>query len=47
MAIYKLYVLFENLDVTGKYITNLYTADDIPTHDLALPSGSTTYTLPV
>jgi len=46
MAIYKLYVLFENLDVTGKYITNLYTADVIPTHDLALPSGSTTYTLP-
>jgi len=30
----------------GKYITNLYTADDTATHDLALPSGSVTYTLP-
>jgi len=46
MAAYKLYVLLENLNVTGKYITNLYTADDTPTHDLTLPSGSTTYTLP-
>ena len=46
MAAFEVYVLFENLDVTGKYITNLYTADDTPTHDLALPSGSVTYTLP-
>ena len=46
MAAFEVYVLFENLNVTGKYITNLYTADDTPTHDLALPSGSVTYTLP-
>jgi len=43
---YEVYVLFENLSTTGKYITNLYTADDVATHDLALPSGSITYTLP-
>ena len=46
MADFEVYVLFENLSTTGKYITNLYTADDISTHDLRLPSGSTTYTLP-
>ena len=46
MAAFEVYVLFENISVVGKYITNLYTADDIATHDLALPSGSVTYTLP-
>ena len=46
MAAFEVYVLFENLNITGKYITNLYTADDTATHDLALPSGSVTYTLP-
>ena len=46
MAAFEVYVLFENLSTVGKYITNLYTADDTTTHDLALPSGSTTYTLP-
>ena len=46
MAAFEVYVLFENLSTVGKYITNLYTADDTPTHDLALPSGSVTYTLP-
>ena len=46
MAAFEDYVLFENLSTVGKYITNLYTADDTPTHDLALPSGSVTYTLP-
>ena len=46
MAAFEVYVLFENLSTVGKYITNLYTADDTATHDLALPSGSTTYTLP-
>ena len=46
MAAFEVYVLFENLSMVGKYITNLYTADDTPTHDLALPSGSVTYTLP-
>jgi len=46
MAAFEVYVLFENISTIGKYITNLYTADDIATHDLALPSGSVTYTLP-
>ena len=46
MTDFEVYVLFENLSTVGKYITNLYTADDTSTHDLKLPSGSTTYTLP-
>ena len=46
MAAFEVYMLFENISIVGKYITNLYTADDTPTHDLALPSGSVTYTLP-
>ena len=43
---YEVYTLFENISTVGKYITNLYTADDVSTHDLLLPSGSKTYTLP-
>ena len=46
MAQFEVYVLFENLSTVGKYITNLYTASDVTTEDLQLPSGSTTYTLP-
>ena len=46
MAAFEVYMLFENVSIVGKYITNLYTADDTATHDLALPSGSVTYTLP-
>jgi len=46
MAAFKVYLLLKNLSTTGKYITNLYTADDTATHDLALSSGSVTYTLP-
>ena len=46
MAAFEVYVLFENLSTVGKYITNLYTADDTSTHDLTLSSGSVTYTLP-
>ena len=46
MAAFEVYVLFENLSTVGKYITNLYTADDTAGHDLALPSNSVTYTLP-
>ena len=34
MAAFEVYVLFENLSTVGKYITNLYTADDTATHDL-------------
>ena len=46
MAAFEVYILFENISTVGKYITNLYTADDTATHDLSLPSGSVTYTLP-
>ena len=46
MAAFEVYTLFENLNVTGKYITNLYTASDVAGEDLKLPSNSTTYTLP-
>ena len=43
---FEVYVLFENLNVTGKYITNLYSANGTAGDDLRLPSNSTTYTLP-
>ena len=46
MAAFEVYVLFENLNITGKYITNLYNASDVAGEDLKLPSNSTTYTLP-
>ena len=46
MAAFEVYVLFENLSTIGKYITNLYTANDTAGDDLRLPSNSTTYTLP-
>jgi len=46
MVNFEVYVLFENLNTVGKYITNLYTANDTSGFDLTLPSGSTTYTLP-
>ena len=46
MAAFEVYVLFENLNVIGKYITNLYSASDVAGEDLKLPSNSTTYTLP-
>ena len=46
MVNFEVYVLFENLNTVGEYITNLYTANDTSGFDLTLPSGSTTYTLP-
>ena len=46
MVDFKVYVLFENLSVTGKYVSNLYKADGGSGNDLELPSGSKTYTLP-
>jgi len=46
MVNFEVYVLFENISTVGKYITNLYTANDASGDDLTLPSGSTTYTLP-
>ena len=45
-APYEVYVLFENISITGKYITNLYSASDVLGEDMKLPSNSTTYTLP-
>ena len=44
--VYRVYVLLEDTTVAGKYITNIYNADDILGNDLTLPSGSTAYTLP-
>ena len=46
MTAFEVYVLFENLSVMGKYVSNLYTANGVPGDDLVLPSGSETYTLP-
>ena len=46
MAAFEVYVLFENLNMVGKYISNLYSASDVAGEDLKLPSNSTTYTLP-
>jgi len=46
MVGFEVYVLFENLSVTGKYVSNLYAADGVSGNDLILPSGSKTYTLP-
>jgi len=45
-TVYRVYMLIENTSVAGKYITNIYNADDELGHDLTLPSGSTSYTLP-
>ena len=43
---YKIYVVFENLSVEGKYIPLLYTASDIINENAVLPSDATTYTFP-
>jgi len=43
---YEVSVMFENLNVMGKFITKLYKASDIPGEALILPSKSTSYTLP-
>ena len=43
---YEVAVMFENLNVMGKFITKLYKASDIPGEALILPSKSTSYTLP-
>ena len=45
-VVYRVYMLLENTSVEGKYITNIYNADDVIGNDLTLPSGSTSYTLP-
>jgi len=45
-VVYKIYMVFENESVEGKYIPLLYSADDVPGSNAVLPSDSTTYTFP-
>ena len=44
---YKIYMVFENMSVEGKYIPLLYTATDKEDENAILPSDATTYTFPV
>ena len=43
---YKIYMVFENTSVEGKYIPLLYTATDNDGENAILPSDATTYTFP-
>jgi len=43
---YKIYMVFENEAVEGKYIPLLYTASDKENENAILPSDATTYTFP-
>ena len=43
---YKIYMVFENENVEGKYIPLLYTASDVLNENAVLPSDATTYTFP-
>ena len=43
---YKIYMVFENEAVEGKYIPLLYSADDVVGSNAVLPSDDTTYTFP-
>jgi len=43
---YKIYMVFENESVAGKYIPLLYTASDKEGENAVLPSDATTYTFP-
>ena len=43
---YKIYMVFENMSVEGKYIPLLYTATDNDGENAILPSDATTYTFP-
>jgi len=43
---YKIYMVFENMSVEGKYIPLLYTASDNEGDNAVLPSDATTYTFP-
>ena len=43
---YKIYVVFKNMSVEGKYIPLLYSASDVVGANAVLPSDSTTYTFP-
>ena len=43
---YKIYMVFENMSVEGKYIPLLYKASDKEGENAVLPSDATTYTFP-
>ena len=43
---YKIYMVFENTSVEGKFIPLLYTATDKEGENAILPSDATTYTFP-
>ena len=43
---YKIYLVFENENVEGKYIPLLYSASDVVNENAVLPSDATTYTFP-
>ena len=43
---YKIYMVFENEAVEGKYIPLLYSASDVLGANAVLPSDATTYTFP-
>ena len=43
---YEVAVVFENITVRGKFITNRYAASDVKGESLVLPSKATAYTLP-
>ena len=43
---YKIYMVFENMSVEGKYIPLLYKATDKEGENAVLPSDATTYTFP-
>ena len=43
---YKIYMVFENTSVEGKYIPLLYTASDVENQNAVLPSDASTYTFP-
>ena len=43
---YKIYMVFENEAVEGKYIPLLYSANDVVGSNAVLPSDATTYTFP-
>ena len=45
-APYKIYMVFENESVEGKYIPLLYSASDKEGENAVLPSDATTYTFP-
>jgi len=43
---YKIYLVFENESIEGKYIPLLYSASDVLNENAVLPSDATTYTFP-